>query len=65
MAHRDVDLVVPRDSDMDALLKFLIHKLRTIDGCRGSAEKIIETLQAQCETEYKRAKGKNHISASV
>ena len=37
LEHRDVDLVIRNDKDMDLLLAFLIHSLCTINGKRGSA----------------------------
>mmetsp|Transcript_32321 Transcript_32321/g.49476 ORF Transcript_32321/g.49476 Transcript_32321/m.49476 type:complete len:294 (+) Transcript_32321:729-1610(+) len=50
---------------MDNLLKFLIHKLRTFDGQRGSAEKLLTAMNEQCFVDYKREKGKKLISQSV
>ena len=43
--HRDVDLVISNDSDMDLLLKFLVRCLCTIDGRRNSARKLLDVLQ--------------------
>lgn len=37
LKDRDVDLVIRDDQQMNKLLKFLIHKLRTVDGTSGSA----------------------------
>ena len=39
--QRDIDLVIPDDKDMDLLLKFLLPTMRTVDGVRNSASKII------------------------
>jgi hypothetical protein len=41
LKHRDVDLVIKDEKDMEYLLKFLTFKLRTIDGKRGSADPFI------------------------
>ena len=43
-SHRDVDLVITRQEDMEALLKFLIHKMRTLDGTRGSGEPLLKFM---------------------
>jgi hypothetical protein len=37
LKHRDVDLVIRNEKQMNLLLKFLVHSLDTIDGRRGSA----------------------------
>jgi hypothetical protein len=37
---RTIDLVIRNQDDMVSLLTFLIHSLKTIDGQRGSANKI-------------------------
>ena len=42
MSHREIDLVIKREKDMDILLKFLIRNLRTVDGVRNSANRIIK-----------------------
>ena len=47
LGHRDVDLVIKNDKDMDRLLKFLIYKMQTIDGIKGSSIKILEVLNKQ------------------
>ena len=41
---RDIDLVVPDDRDMDKLLRVLIYNMKTVNGDRGSAVKLIEAL---------------------
>ena len=53
LGHRDVDLVIPNEQDMKALLIFLIHKLRTINGKRDSAKKMLAALNNQAYREFK------------
>lgn len=57
LEHRDIDLVIPDDADMDRLLKLLIHSMSTINGAKGSASKLIMHLNKQVVDEYKRHKG--------
>jgi len=40
MKNRSVDLVIKDEKNMDTLLKFLIYKLDTANGQRGSGLKI-------------------------
>lgn len=44
MRHREVDLVVEDQAQMNNLLKFLIIKTQTLDGRYGSASKILHTM---------------------
>ena len=44
LEHRDVDLIISDEDDMLLLLKFLIHNLYTIDGCRDSARQLLNAL---------------------
>ena len=44
LEHRDVDLVIKDEEDMEKLLKFLIYKMNTVDGVAGSAEKILRKM---------------------
>ena len=41
---RDIDLVIHDDADMDRLLKLLIHGMSTLDGRKGTADKLISSL---------------------
>ena len=50
---------------MDILLKFLINKMRTIDGVKGSADKILELLQKERELEFQKKSGKKFVSDSI
>ena len=63
--NRDVDLVIPEQRDMNLILKFLIHKMRTIDGTKGSADKLLKLLNKKGEKEYMEKTKKNFISESV
>jgi hypothetical protein len=45
MSHRDVDLVIRNDNDMEKVLKFLIYNLKTLDGSKNSALKMIEIVR--------------------
>ena len=41
---RDVDLVIQDESDMQLIIKFLIYKLRTVDGMRGSSTELLNKM---------------------
>ena len=45
MSHRDVDLVIRNDSDMEKVIKFLIYSLKTLDGSKDTANKLIDQLR--------------------
>lgn len=42
MSHRDVDLVIRDDRDMEKVIKFLIYSLKTLDGSKDTATKLID-----------------------
>ena len=65
LKHREVDLVIPNEKDMERFIKFLIHNLRCMDGCRGSADKLLELMQKEGEEAYMKGENKNFISDSV
>jgi hypothetical protein len=44
LGSRDVDLVIRNEQAMNRLLKFLIHRLRTMDGYAGSANKMLNLM---------------------
>jgi hypothetical protein len=44
LAHRDVDLVIKNEMEMEIFLKFLIHNLKTVDGNKNTAMPYIEIL---------------------
>ena len=37
LKHRDVDLVIKSEKNMDKLLGFIVYNLRTVDGVKDSA----------------------------
>lgn len=45
--NRDVDLVIRNEEDMENIIKLLVYKLKTMDGSKGSAVKMINYLQTQ------------------
>ena len=45
LKHRDVDLVIKCEKDMRMFIKFLVYQLRTINGRKGSADKILQIMQ--------------------
>lgn len=47
LKNRDIDLVIRDDKDMDKILKFLVYKIQTVDGQRGSAINILKVLENQ------------------
>jgi hypothetical protein len=44
LTHRDVDIVIRDQKEMDKLLTYLVHNLRTMDGKRDSANKILAAI---------------------
>ena len=50
---------------MEALLKFLIHKMRTLDGTRGSAERLLKFMQKKEEKAYMEKTKKDFVSESI
>ena len=47
LKHREVNLVIRQQKDMDKLIKFLIYSIDSINGQRGSSLKLQKTLIAQ------------------
>lgn len=47
---------------MDLILKFLIYSIRTLDGNRGTANHLLDTLQEQSKKQFKELKKRNTIS---
>ena len=45
--NRDVDLVIKNQKHMDMFIKFLMYELKSLDGKRGSAAKLIELIKRQ------------------
>lgn len=44
LPNRDIDLVIPNECDMRCFLKLLMYRLKTVDGRRGSATKLLEEM---------------------
>jgi len=44
LSHREVDVVIKDRHQMDRLLKFLIHNLRTLDGEKGTANDLLNLM---------------------
>jgi len=65
LSHREVDIVIKDQLQMDCLLKFVIRNLRTLDGKRGSANKILDQMNRESVAKYKKDKNRAHISESV
>lgn len=47
VGYRVIDLVIRDEKDMAKMLKYLIYNMRTLDGRRGSANKILAALNEQ------------------
>lgn len=65
LPNRNVDLVIDKESDMDMLLKFMINSLRTVDGQRGTADKILNNIQKEGESEVLKKSGNKIVLESV
>ena len=50
---------------MNTFLKFLIQNMRTMDGNKNSANKLLEKMNEQSVRDYKKESGKSLISESV
>ena len=57
----NVDLVIGDDREMDLLLKFLIRRLRTLDGKANSAQLLLTLLQQQEEKQERILTGRKHL----
>lgn len=44
LSNRDVDLVIRDETQMDQLLLYLIHNMRTMDGKRDSANNMLDLM---------------------
>ena len=44
LKHREVDLVIADQNDMDIFLRLIIHSLNTVNGNKNSAQSIIDLL---------------------
>ena len=64
LKHRDVDLVIRSQTQMNMFLKFLIYSLQTFDGKRGTAKPLIRALCRQEIRKLKSEQGRQVISDS-
>lgn len=53
LGNRDVDLVIRDEKQMNRLLKYLIHNMKTLDGNKNSALKVLELMNKQSIKDYK------------
>ena len=60
LAHREVDIVVKDDKDQNNLVKYILYKMRTIDGRAGSADQILKQMEKQGLENYKKKKSINN-----
>lgn len=44
LSHRDIDLVIPNQQEMDDLLEMLVDSLNTVNGNRNSADAIKQLI---------------------
>ena len=57
-----MDLVITNEKHMAIFLNFLIMRIRTIDGNRNSANKLLEILKSQAEQEHVKSKKFSYVS---
>ena len=57
LGNRDLDLVIRSEKHMKFILKFLIHSIRTMDGRRGTADKVLDLMNKQSFEEYEKIRG--------
>lgn len=61
LGNRDLDLVIRSEKHMKFVLKFLIHSIRTMDGRRGTAEKVLSLMNQQSFEEHKISHGIKNV----
>jgi superfamily I DNA and RNA helicase len=44
LERRDIDLVIKDEKQMRIFVRFLIYSLKTLDGVKGSADKLLYQL---------------------
>jgi len=49
LKHREIDLVIPRDKDMDDLIKIIVYSINTCDNNADSALFIKKKLEREKE----------------
>lgn len=65
VGNRDLDLVVRSEKHMKQILKFLIYSLRTMDGRRGTADKMLNLMNQQSFKEHRITHGLSILPKSV
>lgn len=45
LSHREVDIVIKDEKDQNNLVKYILYKMRTIDGRAGSADLILKQME--------------------
>lgn len=45
LSHREVDIVIKEEKDQNNFVKYILYKMRTIDGRAGSADKILKLME--------------------
>lgn len=64
MTHRDINLVIKDEEQMSVLLKFLIYRMKSVDGSRNSAVPYLEALNKQSLKAFKELNGYETIKKS-
>ena len=52
LSHRDVDLVITNEQHMSTFIKFLVYRMKTLDGNRGSAIRALEAMNKQAIKDF-------------
>ena len=52
LKHRDIDLVIKDDKDMDDFIKILVYSINTADGNSNSADAVTNKLIRTKQKEY-------------
>ena len=50
--------MIPDENQLNTFLKFIIIKMKTLNGERESAVKILDVMQIQHEKQYRKDEGK-------
>ena len=61
VGYREINLVVRGEKNMSKILKFLIWNVRTLDGKKGSADKILSAMNEQSFEQYRQENRKTVI----
>ena len=57
VGYRKINLVIRDESDMAKILKYLIWEMQTLDGKRGTADKVLAVMNEQSLGEYRKKHG--------